>query len=84
MILLSKGLILSNGHVWSQNRRFALRVLKDFGFGKSSIADFIDIEERQVLEHFESKNGKPFAVESFLNTAVLNTLLQIVLGRIGC
>ena len=33
------GLIFSRGKAWTDQRRFVLRVLRDFGFGKTSMED---------------------------------------------
>ncbi len=38
------------GDVWKEQRRFTLRHLRDFGFGKASMEDII-IEEFKVLVH---------------------------------
>ena len=35
------GIIFSRGRAWTDQRRFTLRVLRDFGFGKSSMEDTI-------------------------------------------
>ena len=31
------GLLVSHGRIWSQQRRIALRTLRDFGFGKTGL-----------------------------------------------
>ncbi len=35
------GVILTNGQYWKEQRRFLLKSLKDFGFGKKSMETFL-------------------------------------------
>lgn len=39
------GVISTSGSVWSQQRRFALKTLKDFGFGKGTLDSVIQGKE---------------------------------------
>ena len=39
------GLVMSSGDIWHQQRRFALRTLKNFGFGKQGRLIFSDLDE---------------------------------------
>ena len=72
--------MLSDGRSWQSNRRFALKVLRDFGFGKSSIVDRIEFEVNHLVNLFKSKHGQPIDVDTFLNVSILNTLLQLIFG----
>ena len=49
-----KGLIFSQGKEWSEHRRFTLKNLRDFGFGKSSMNEMIfeEVEKFKVLTFF--------------------------------
>jgi hypothetical protein len=40
----SRGLLFSVGREWTEQRRFALRRLRDFGLGKSSMEELIHEE----------------------------------------
>ena len=43
-----EGVIFSQGSVWAEQRRFTLRTLKDFGFGKSGRRDIFDDFHSQI------------------------------------
>ena len=44
------GLVFSRGQTWAEQRRFTLRVLRDFGFGKSSMEDTLLDEVDKLCE----------------------------------
>jgi hypothetical protein len=45
MTLISEvGLVMSNGHIWQVLRRFAIQSMRDFGVGKKSLEENIQIE----------------------------------------
>ena len=48
-----RGIIHNSGAVWQEQRRFALRALRDFGFGKSDMESFINEEVQQFCDSAE-------------------------------
>uniref|UniRef100_A0A673AJ53 Uncharacterized protein n=1 Tax=Sphaeramia orbicularis TaxID=375764 RepID=A0A673AJ53_9TELE len=71
------GVILSNGHMWKQQRRFALSTLKYFGFGKKSL-------EPMILEEFTyvaKEISKPFNPHLIVNNTVANIICLLVFGH---
>ncbi|CAG0919870.1 unnamed protein product [Notodromas monacha] len=78
------GLIFSNGQDWKTRRRFTLKNLRDFGFGKSSMEQLILDEMRHLADSINvSKNPKGAIVEldAGLNAAVGNVIWWITASR---
>nr|AIL94130.1 cytochrome P450 CYP3032C1 [Tigriopus japonicus] len=75
------GVIFSNGKQWSEQRRFALRTLRDFGFGKQKMEEIIDDQVSQLCSILESKQGQPMSVFGVFNVSVLNGLWSITTGQ---
>ncbi|XP_058793282.1 probable cytochrome P450 303a1 [Phymastichus coffea] len=48
-----RGLIVVDGHLWTQQRRFILRQLRDFGFGRTDMALQIEFEAAQLVKYYE-------------------------------
>ncbi|XP_036376774.1 cytochrome P450 2J2-like [Megalops cyprinoides] len=75
------GLIFSSGHVWRQQRRFALSTLKYFGVGKKTLENSI-LEESQFLsDAFQAERGSPFDPQCVMNNAVANIVCTLVFGH---
>nr|QGA72961.1 cytochrome P450 3041C2 [Lepeophtheirus salmonis salmonis] len=77
------GIINTSGHVWKEQRRFAVRNLKDFGFGKNTLDAVIQNEARFTIEDIikESKNNNGvLRMESTFNVGIINILWQIIAG----
>ncbi|CAG0914187.1 unnamed protein product [Notodromas monacha] len=80
------GLILSSGTPWKEQRRFTLRTLRDFGFGKTSLEGIILDELRELVAEIRPEGiskDQPFVAEldSCLNAAVTNVIWWLVASK---
>uniref|UniRef100_A0A3Q1GWF8 Cytochrome P450 2J2-like n=1 Tax=Acanthochromis polyacanthus TaxID=80966 RepID=A0A3Q1GWF8_9TELE len=76
-----RGIGFTNGHMWRQQRRFALSTLRYFGFGKKSLEPVILDEFTHCAEEFRSFKGKPFNPRLVINNAVSNIICSLVFGH---
>ena len=76
------GVITTEGQVWSQQRRFALKHLKDFGFGRKSLDSVMIEEVDQLIDKLikTQRNGVVEILGTF-NIAIINVLWQIVASK---
>lgn len=76
------GLVFIDGPVWRNYRRFTLKTLRDFGFGKSFTEQSI-IEEIQIMrEQIESKPaGHRFESTRLLGVSMSNVICRFLFGR---
>jgi hypothetical protein len=79
---LYSGIIAGSGKLWQENRRFVMRTLRDFGFGKTALEDIIRAEALSVAKIFSSHKGRPFDVDYSLNVAILNVIWRMSAGSL--
>ena len=51
---IPQGIINTEGQHWTAQRRFALKTLKDFGFGKQSLECAVNLEIDELIKCFLS------------------------------
>ncbi|XP_046394970.1 methyl farnesoate epoxidase-like [Ischnura elegans] len=82
------GILFTSGEMWKEQRRFTLRHLRDFGFGKSSM-ESITIEEIESVFNEIDKSligkkpgewSKTIIVHDILGPANINILWHILAG----
>ena len=75
------GVLFSQGSYWREQRRFLLRNLRDFGFGKSEMEDSMLDEIDKLCVELQKYVGKPKYLGNTLNLSILNALWAILVGE---
>ena len=77
----SRGLLFSSGEEWRDQRRFALRTLRDLGFGKMTMEDTINEEVEKLVEVLMKKAGQAIELNLQMNISIVNALWVILVGE---
>ncbi|EFN67203.1 Probable cytochrome P450 305a1 [Camponotus floridanus] len=77
-----RGILFTDGDVWRDQRRFVLKTLKEFGFGKMAMEDIILNDAVSLTSIIESlaKLGPITNLHNLTSIAVLNSLWTLVAG----
>ena len=71
------GIIFNNGEGWTNQRRFSLRTLRDFGFGKKSAEETMNLEIDEMIEKYSIQKSDVLIGLDF-NLPIINILWQMV------
>ncbi len=72
------GVLSSSGQTWVEQRRFALRKLRDFGMGKTSMEELVAEEVENVCHALQAESGKFIELRGRFNIAVVNALWKVL------
>ncbi|GBM58608.1 Vitamin D 25-hydroxylase [Araneus ventricosus] len=70
-----------NGAEWIEQRRFAMKTLKDIGIGRIAWESSVESEVEDFVQLLEQQGGKPYDVHDPLSTSVSNNITSIILGK---
>ncbi|XP_066583638.1 methyl farnesoate epoxidase-like [Prorops nasuta] len=79
---IRRGVIFTDGQAWTDHRRFALKTLKNFGYGKLTMEDIIirnAVALTKIIDE-RSKEGPIDNMRRITSVAVLNNLWTFVTG----
>ncbi|TRY72131.1 hypothetical protein TCAL_13034 [Tigriopus californicus] len=76
-----RGVMFSNGDEWLEVKRFALRHLRDFGFGRIGMEGLILEEVQRCINFLKEDLGKEVCLNMKLNIPILNALWHIISGE---
>lgn len=73
------GLVMSEGELWKESRRFTLHHLRNFGMGKSALEGYM---QKQISgfcdEVLKPGCGKEISLQGSLNVAIVNIIWNLV------
>ncbi|KAK6189768.1 hypothetical protein SNE40_001764 [Patella caerulea] len=81
LVLQRKGIILSEGQPWKEQRKFALETLREFGFGRTILEDKIHEEIEHFVEVISEENGGKFDMCRLCEKGVSNIISSMVYGK---
>ncbi|XP_070802297.1 cytochrome P450 2J2-like isoform X2 [Pituophis catenifer annectens] len=76
-----KGIILSNGLTWKQQRHFGITSLRKMGLGKKNFDHRIEDAAQTLVEIFRQTKGQPFDPSNSVLNVVSNIICHLSFGR---
>ena len=75
-----EGIIQTEGSHWSAQRRFSLKTLKDFGFGKQSLETTVNHEIDLITDTFLAHEDEDYLLSQDFSVPIINILWQLIAG----
>ena len=79
------GIVDTSGTKWQEQRRFVLKHLKDFGFGKQSLDTYVQDEANDLVDSLVSKSRRgvngDVKIDGIFNFHVINILWRIIASK---
>ncbi|XP_074009702.1 cytochrome P450 2J6-like [Numenius arquata] len=76
-----KGILVSNGLIWKQQRHFGIGALRKLGMGNKGMERGIQTEARYLVEFFRDKEGRAVDPSFPIVHAVSNVICAVVFGH---
>ncbi|XP_014670262.1 PREDICTED: cytochrome P450 2C15-like [Priapulus caudatus] len=75
------GIMVTNGKLWREQRKFAQSKLREFGMGKVSIEKKIQEEASACIAHLRDTDGKTFDPRTLLTASIVNVIASVIFGK---
>ncbi|KAL8604729.1 hypothetical protein ACOMHN_017688 [Nucella lapillus] len=76
-----RGVVMSSGTTWKEQRKTSLGILREMGMGKNVLAEKIQEEVGHFIQAVENLEGKPADLNHLTTVSVSNNICSIVFGK---
>lgn len=81
-----RGVLITDGDLWKEQRRFLIKHLKEFGFGRRGMGEIVQNEATHMVKdvmtivNMNNNGSGIITMHNFFNTYILNTLWTMMAG----
>ncbi|XP_013774212.1 cytochrome P450 2U1-like [Limulus polyphemus] len=75
------GIVQSEGKIWQEHRRFALKTLRDFGFGKLSLEGRVLEIAKDILNALKQTYETPYDMSNLLANSTTNVICSLMFDK---
>ncbi|KAG9493870.1 hypothetical protein GDO78_001634, partial [Eleutherodactylus coqui] len=76
-----KGIVLTSGHTWKQQRRLGQMAFRNLGLGKRNLEKRIQEEAQNLIDLFSTNGGAPIDPSDCIIHSVSNVISSLVFGK---
>lgn len=76
-----KGITCTDGKLWYEHRNFAMKQMRNVGYGRSQMEQQIEHEAEELLQQLDQTQAQPIEPVNLLAQSVLNVLWCLVAGQ---
>ncbi|XP_053148239.1 cytochrome P450 2B4-like [Hemicordylus capensis] len=76
-----EGMATTNDTKWREIRRFTLSTLRNFGMGKRTMSERVQLEARYLVEEMAATQGQAFDPTKIITSTVSNVICSVVFGN---
>ncbi|KAJ1087228.1 hypothetical protein NDU88_000413 [Pleurodeles waltl] len=76
-----RGVISATGHIWKQQRRASVIILRSLGIKQKSMENRIQVEAQHMVEFLTSQQGRALNPDHLIMSCVTNVISAVVFGH---
>ena len=73
------GIILGEGQSQIEQRRFSLRIMRDYGIGTKSIESRIQVNLLEFLDKVQEREGEAIGNKMIFNSHIVSSLWSVIM-----
>ncbi|XP_078512107.1 cytochrome P450 2J6-like [Lissotriton helveticus] len=76
-----RGILATSGHIWKQQRRASVIMLRSLGIGQKSMENRIQDEVQHMVEFLTSQEGRPLNPHHLMMSCTTNVISAMIFGH---
>ncbi|GBN35263.1 Cytochrome P450 2U1 [Araneus ventricosus] len=75
------GIVITNGEVWKEQRKYCMNTAQELGLGLGHWEDLIMDEISGFIEKIQEHKGTPVDIYNYLMSSIISNIITLLIGR---